>query len=85
MGRNTPTVGVMMQRERNLSDFRKALMKADQRVFDALWVHVSKYVMACTHANHLLAFEIFLLAMLMEEHKEVIELRGEVVVEKIGK
>ena len=62
--------------EQCISKFRRALRKEDQRAFDELWTHISKHLMAVNLANHLLPFETFLLAMLLEEHKEIIRLRG---------
>jgi hypothetical protein len=43
-----------------------------------MWVHVYKHLMAVNHANHLLPFETYLLAMLLEEHKEVKRLQSKV-------
>jgi hypothetical protein len=72
MGKTTPTTAVLMQQEKAaLSRYRRALRKEDQQAFDALWVHVTKHMMACTQANHLLPLETFLLTMLLEEHKEI--------------
>ena len=72
MGKTTPTYAVLMQQEKAaLSRYRRALRKEDQQAFDALWVHVTRQMMACTQANHLLPMEIFLLTMLLEEHKEI--------------
>jgi hypothetical protein len=63
--------GLMHKEMSELSRFRRALRKEDQLVYDSLWVHVTKHMMACTQANHLLPLEIFLLTMLLEEHKEI--------------
>lgn len=43
-------------------------------MFDELWADVSKHMMACNVADHLLPFEVFLLAMLMEERNRLIRL-----------
>jgi hypothetical protein len=76
MGKTTPSIGVLVQQEKAaLQRFRRALRKEDQRVFDELWTYVSKHLMACTCADHLLPLEVFLFAMLMEEHKEIMRLR----------
>jgi hypothetical protein len=42
------------------------------------WMGVSPAKMACNQANHLLPLEIFFLAMLVEEHKEITRLRRQV-------
>jgi hypothetical protein len=79
MGRTTPTLSVILQKEQaELSRFRRALRKEDQLVFDELWADASKHMMACTVADHLLPFEVFLLAMLLEERKEIMRLRRSV-------
>jgi hypothetical protein len=72
MGRTTPSISMQLNNERNaLNNFRRALRKEDQLAFDEMWVHVYKHLMAVNHANHLLPFETYLLAMLLEEHKEM--------------
>jgi hypothetical protein len=76
MGKTTPPIPGLMYKERSeLGRHHRALRKEDQRAFDELWVHVTKHMMACTQANHLLPLEIFLLTMLLEEHKEVRRIR----------
>jgi len=49
-----------------------------------LFAAARQHLAAAAYAGHALPFEIFLLAMLLEEHKEVIRLRSlvEVIVEK---
>ena len=85
MGRTTPTTSDLLRQEKeNLNRFRRALRREDQVVFDELWAHVSKHLMACTVADQVLPLEIFLFTMLMEEHKEVMRLRREVEEMKRG-
>jgi hypothetical protein len=55
------------------------LRKEDQLVLDELWVHVSKHMMAASMADHLLPFEVFLLSMLLEEHKETARLKRRII------
>ena len=72
MGRTTPSISMQLNNERNaINNFRLALGREDQLAFDEIWVHVYKHLMAVNHANHLLPFETYLLAMLLEEHKVV--------------
>jgi hypothetical protein len=79
MGKTTPTIAGLLHKERTeLGRFRRALRKEDQLAFDELWVHVTKHMMACNQANHLLPLEIFFFAMLLEEHKEVQRLQSEI-------
>ena len=40
---------------RIMGRYRRALRKEVQHVFDELWTHVSKHMMACTLANRLLS------------------------------
>ena len=63
---------MQLNNEKNaLNNFRRALGREDQLAFDEMWVHVYKHLMDVNHANHLLPFETYLLAMLLEEHKVV--------------
>ncbi len=79
MGRTLPTISEQLNNERNaLVNFRRALRKEDQWVFDDLWVGATKHLMAANQANHMLAFESFLLCMLLEQRKEMMRLRREV-------
>jgi len=78
MGRTTPTISILFQREiAELKRFRRALRKEDQLALDEVMVHVNKHMAASGYADHLLPFETFLLAMLLEEHKEIMRLRKE--------
>ena len=50
--------------------------RQDDRVaFDPLWTHVSKHMMPYNQENHLLPLEIFLFTMILEEHKEIRQIR----------
>jgi len=77
MGNVTPTVTDILHREEaNLAKFRRALRREDQLVFDDLFVAAYKHRAAANYAGHLLAFETFLLCMLVEDHKQVMQMRG---------
>jgi len=79
MGNVTPTITDILHREEaNLSKFRRALRREDQIVFDDLFVAAYKHRAAANYAGHLLPFETFLLAMQIEDHKEVMFLRREI-------
>ena len=60
-----------MQEEHSLSKFRRALRRADQRTLDDLFNNAQKHLHAAAYAAHALLMEIFLLSMLLKEHKEV--------------
>ena len=77
MGRTIPSVTqVFMQEEAAFTRFRRALRRADQLALDDLFNSARKHLAAAAYAAHALPFEVFLLAMLLEEHKEVIRLRN---------
>ena len=78
MGNVTPTITDLLHTEEaNLAKFRRALRREDQLVFDDLFVAAYKHRAAAFYAGHLLPFETFLLAMQIEDHKEVMSLRRE--------
>jgi hypothetical protein len=64
-----------MQEEETCARFRRVLRRSDQQALDDLFVAARRHLAAAAHASHPLPFEIFLLAMLLEEHKEVLRLR----------
>ncbi|MCK6582629.1 MAG: hypothetical protein L6Q49_05970 [Anaerolineales bacterium] len=79
MGNVTPTITDLLHAEEaNLAKFRRALRREDQLVFDDLFAAAYKHRAAAAHAGHLLPFETFLLAMQIEDHKEVMHLREEI-------
>jgi len=79
MGRTLPSATqLMLQEEAALSRFRRALRRGDQLAFDDLFSAAQKHVSAAAYAAHALPFETFLMAMLLEEHKEVMRLRASV-------
>jgi len=76
MGRTLPSATqLMLQEEAALSRFRRALRRSDQLVFDDLFTAAQKHISAAAYAAHALPLETFLMAMLLEERKEVMRLR----------
>lgn len=76
MGRTLPSATqLMLSEEASLARFRRALRREDQLVFDDLFTAAQQHISATAYAAHALPFETFLMAMLIEEHKEVIRLR----------
>jgi hypothetical protein len=76
MGRTLPTITqVLLQEQESFSRFRRALRRSDQLVLDDLFAAAHQHLAAAAYASHALPFEVFLFAMLLEEHKEVIRLR----------
>lgn len=79
MGRTLPSATqVFMQKEAAFSRFRRALRRTDQLALDDLFTAARQHLAAAQYASHALPFETFLLAMLLEEHKEVMRLREQI-------
>ena len=76
MGRTLPSITqAYMQEEEAFARFRRALRRADQLALDDLFASAKQHLSAAAYAAHALPMETFLLAMLLEEHKEVLRLR----------
>ena len=76
MGRTLPSITqAFMHEQQSLTRFRRALRREDQRALDDLLASSRHHLAAAAYASHLLPFEVMLLAMLVEEHKQLITLR----------
>jgi hypothetical protein len=76
MGRTLPSITqAFLQEQEFVARFRRALRRDDQRALDDLLASARQHLAAAAYAAHALPFETFLLAMLLEEHKEVLRLR----------
>ena len=76
MGRTLPSATqVFQQEEAAFSRFRRALRRTDQLALDDLFTSARQHLAAAQYATHALPFEVLMLAMLLEEHKEVLRLR----------
>ena len=76
MGRTLPSIThVFFQEQASFARFRRALRRSDQLALDDLFAAAHKHLAPAAYAAHALPFEIFLLAMLLEEHKDVMRLR----------
>ncbi len=76
MGRTLPSITMAFLQEQEIfSGFRRGLRRSDQLVLDDLFAAARLHLAAAAFASNPLPFETFLLAMLLEEHKEVIRLR----------
>lgn len=76
MGRTLPSITqAFLQEQSSLARFRRALRREDQHALDELLADARRHLAAAAYASHLLPFEVMLLAMLVEEHKLVIDLR----------
>ena len=77
MGRTLPSITQSLSEEQAaFSRFRRALRRSDQLALDELSVAARQHMAAAAYAANLLPMETFLLAMLLEEHKEIIRLRA---------
>jgi len=76
MGRTLPSVTqVFLREQESFTRFRRALRRSDQRALDDLFAAAHQHLAAAAYAANALPFEIFLLAMLLEEHKQVLGLQ----------
>jgi hypothetical protein len=72
MGRTLKTINQLIQQEEQaFMNFRRTLRRSDQLVFDELFAGAKKHIAAISQANHALPFEAILLAMLLEQAKEI--------------
>lgn len=70
MGRTLPSITqTFLHEQESFARFRRALRRSDQLALDDLFVASHQHLAAAAYASHALPFEIFLLAMLLEEHK----------------
>ena len=76
MGRTLPSITqAFLAEQESLSRFRRALRREDQLALDDLLAAARHHLAAAAYASHLLPFETLLLAMLVEEHKYVLDLQ----------
>jgi hypothetical protein len=79
MGRTLPSITqAFLHEQQSLARFRRAMRREDQRALDDLLASSRHHLAAAAYASHLLPFEVMLLAMLVEEHKQVIGLRQQI-------
>jgi len=79
MGRTLPSITqAFLHEQQSLARFRRALRREDQRALDDLLASSRHHLAAAAYASHLLPFEVMLLAMLVEEHKQVVGLRQQI-------
>ena len=76
MGRTVITANqVILDEQVAFADFRRALRREDQRLFDTLFATARKHTAAISQASHALPFEAILLAMLLEQAREIERLK----------
>jgi len=67
-----------LEQQVSFSQFRRALRRSDQLALDELFVMARNHTAPMAYAANALPMETMLLAMLLEEHKEVISLRNKI-------
>jgi hypothetical protein len=78
MGRTLQTANqVILNEQQAFNNFRRTLRREDQRLFDTLFAHARKHTAAISQANHALPFEAILLAMLLEQAREIERLKNQ--------
>jgi len=76
MGRTLSTANqIILSEQAAFANFRRTLRRSDQHVFDALFASALYHTAAISQANHALPFEVILLAMLLEQAKEIERLK----------
>lgn len=79
MGRTLVTITQLLnETEANLSAFRRTLRRSDQYILDGLFAAARRHIAAIGQAESLLPFESALLAMLLEQSKEIAVLEQKV-------
>ena len=77
MGRTLPSMTqAFLQEQESFVRFRRALRRSDQQALDDLFTAAQQHLAAAAYAAHALPFEVLLMAMMLEEHKEVLRLRA---------
>lgn len=75
MGRTISSVSILfMQAKSDILPFQRGLSKSDQRVIDELFIDANKHIAEAAYAASPIPMDSFLLAMLLEIHKKVLEL-----------
>ena len=79
MGRTLPTLTQQLtDTEAALARFRRTLRKSDQYIFDGLFAAARRHTAAISQTDALLPFETALLAILLEQAREIAILRQKV-------
>ena len=79
MGRTLPTITQQItDTEAALTRFRRTLRKSDQYILDGLFAAAHRHTAAISMTDALLPFEAALLAIVLEQAKEIAVLRQKV-------
>jgi len=79
MGRTLPSITQVFLSELGsgspIGRFRRALRRSDQVVLDGIFAAAHQHLASAAYAASALPFEIFLLAIVLEQQKELLRLR----------
>ena len=79
MGRTVVTITQQLnETESMLAPFRRTLRRSDQYVFDGLFAAARRHIAAIGQAESLLPFESALLAIVLEQSKEIAALQQKI-------
>ena len=79
MGRTVITITQQLnETESMLAPFRRTLRRSDQYVFDGLFASARRHIAAIGQAESLLPFESALLAIVLEQSKEIAVLQQKI-------
>lgn len=80
MGRTLPSANIVfMMEEEKLSVFRKLLSRTDRLALDQLFDSAHKHVAEASYAASPFPMQMFLVAMVLEDHKIVMDMRKEII------
>lgn len=79
MGRTLPSATMLFhEEEQYFAPFRKALSATDRVILDQLFDYAQKHIAEAAYAAHPMPMMIFIVSMLLEQHKEILRLRAAV-------
>jgi hypothetical protein len=79
MGRTLASASVLlMQFKDDMAPLKKGLAKEDRRALEGLYVYANRHVAEAAYAAGQVPSLTFMLAMMLEMHREVMELREKV-------
>ncbi|HOE97875.1 MAG TPA: hypothetical protein PLS90_14480 [Candidatus Sumerlaeota bacterium] len=77
MGRTLPTFNMYLDQEIEAwRPFRRALRREDQPAFDRLFALAKRHMAEAAHAARPVPFDSFVMAVLLEQQKEIERLRA---------
>ncbi len=80
MGRTVITITQQLtETESMLAPFRRALRRSDQYIFDGIFAAARRHITAIGQNESLLPFESALLAIMLEQAKDIAALQHEIV------